>query len=271
MSPEQFIIGAAAAAITLHSNSPLVDAIGAIAPENPTNGYPPWRREKSFFDTTTNETYCEYNDFAVTSPQPSLMFAVGPSIFGMKIEDNMIHTRIINCPWTGYYPRFRATYEDKLVSYHPEGSGYIGYSHWSHGGSEIPYPKDIALDPLKIYDSSIRDKMKSLSLAASKIQFEPRVDRYPDTPDYPNSDDEESTFFNDSDDENNSAGDDDEEQEPLQFTFNAESKYNPSTASTELPIEELEEVCSAAMHLVKQKFKDLNKLCAAHFNALYEE
>ncbi|KAF4654175.1 hypothetical protein FOZ61_008422, partial [Perkinsus olseni] len=114
--------------------------------------------------------------------------------------------------------------------------------------------------------SSIGDIKLKLNLAASKIKFEPQFDRYPDTPNN-DSDDEDPTFFDDND-ETTSAGVDGEEAEPLQDTFDAQRKYDPSTASTDLPIEELEEVCTAAMHLVKQRFEDFDQLCTAQYEAL---
>ncbi|KAF4752635.1 hypothetical protein FOZ62_024227 [Perkinsus olseni] len=110
--------------------------------------------------------------------------------------------------------------------------------------------------------SSIRGIKLRLNLAASKIQFRP--DLYADTPGY----DDEPTFFNENGDEATSSGGDDEEPEELQSMFDAKSKYNYSTASTELPIEELQEVCSAAMDLVTQRFENFVQLCAAHYKAL---
>ncbi|KAF4692137.1 hypothetical protein FOZ63_025272 [Perkinsus olseni] len=105
-----------------------------------------------------------------------------------------------------------------------------------------------------------------LNLAASKIEFEPYFDRDPVTPadyGYDDDDDEEAFSFNGDDDDDFS----DDEKVILQYSFNAQREFDPTIASTELPVKEIEEVCSAILHLVKQIFEDFNQLCAAHYKA----
>ncbi|KAF4718706.1 hypothetical protein FOZ63_008124 [Perkinsus olseni] len=248
MSPEQFIIGAAAAAITLLSNSPIVDALGAIAPETPTyvRDYPPWSSDRSYFDTWTNVTHCDYNYFQLSGRLAS----VQTDVMRIKVENYRILTDRVSCPRTTTSPSF-----DSFSM----GMGVFGW--FIPGGGELAFPKETGLDPLRIInDSSIREIQMRLNLAASKVQFKPYFDRDPVPPadyDY----DEEAISFNGDDDFR------DDEKVILQHSFNAQRKFDSTIASTELPVKELEEVCSTVLHLVKQIFKDFNQLCAAHYAA----
>ncbi|KAF4652292.1 hypothetical protein FOZ61_009801, partial [Perkinsus olseni] len=101
-----------------------------------------------------------------------------------------------------------------------------------------------------------------LDIAASEIKFQP--DDYGDSiPDDSPYDEEDGDFLDDNGDEVRSLPeeDDDEESVPMKRCFSAWERYNINTASTELPIEELEEVCSATMKLVIQHFGDFDHLC----------
>ncbi|KAF4648633.1 hypothetical protein FOL46_002666, partial [Perkinsus olseni] len=114
--------------------------------------------------------------------------------------------------------------------------------------------------------SSILDKKNKLDLAASMVEFLP--EGY-DGDSLPWSDDEDDNgggaFFNENDYDIA-----EEDEEPKQHTFNAWRKRRSYTATTELPVEELKEVCLAVMEVVEETFPDFNHLCAVSYKAAEE-
>ncbi|KAF4682674.1 hypothetical protein FOZ62_005268 [Perkinsus olseni] len=114
--------------------------------------------------------------------------------------------------------------------------------------------------------SSILDKKDRLNLASSIVEFQPMG--YGDTPPgwFDDEDDNEGgAFFNENDDDIA-----EEYEEPKQHFFGASSERDINTATTELPIAELKEVCSAVMEVVKDTFPDFNHLCSVSYKAAEE-
>ncbi|KAF4707904.1 hypothetical protein FOZ62_004875 [Perkinsus olseni] len=259
MSPEQLIVSTSTAAAAL-CNFPQVAAIGAIAPDLLTYGYPAWSKA-SYFDTEVNVTFCRYDNIAA-DPRAELT---------MQVRDSIVYASSIECPETNNRSAFYITYDyftRKMVR----------YVKWSQGGNfsefrfdEHTLPNNTALDPLRVIDiSSIRRLKDRLDIAASEIKFQP--DDYGDSiPDDSPYDEEDGDFLDDNGDEVRGLPeeDDDEESVPMKHCFSAWERYNINTASTELPIEELEEVCSATMKLLIQHFGDFDHLCGV-FHAASE-
>ncbi|KAF4718613.1 hypothetical protein FOZ62_029335, partial [Perkinsus olseni] len=189
----------------------------------PFQGYPPWSRDFSF-DTRKNEALCRYNNLDLESRYE----AVGPEVSIMSVQDNLIRTCYIKCPFTTTSPKFYAIYGDdegRLTAYYPGGGKY---THFHDDGK--PFLNDTGLDPLRINSSSIREIKLRLNLAASKIQFRPGYDPAPDTPSY---DDDEPTFFYENGDDTTASGGDDEEPEELCLMRKINTTTGPQAPSSQ--------------------------------------
>ncbi|KAF4690928.1 hypothetical protein FOZ60_016530 [Perkinsus olseni] len=241
MSPKQLLVGVAAAAVALLPSSPRAAAVGSISPDNSDADYPPWSKS-SFFDTCWNRTLCIYS----ISGEPSMAV----SHLEIVVEDAEVHTSSINCPKSHNRPAFRAQYSyyTAHLTWFIEGPHSLNsstynfdYDHTTH-----PLPNNTGINPLRTIDtSSLREVTDGLDLAASRVQFEP---------DFGYDDDYEEE-------------DDDEDSGPFRHQFDARRKNDPDIASTELPIEELEEVCSVALNLVRQNFGGFDPLCGVFYEA----
>ncbi|KAF4753277.1 hypothetical protein FOZ62_009865, partial [Perkinsus olseni] len=239
--------------------------------------YPPWWKVSSF-DTLTNTAFCDFKNFADNYAVPGPILR-SSKILSIVVEDTGIHTDVVGCPEIDDRPAVHMT----LKTYRRDERNATAFYFDDH-----PRPNNAGLDPLRVIDiSSIRDKKHKLNLEASKVEFMPKGywfqgywydedddgwyddddDDDDDEDDDDEDDNEERAFFIENDDDIPSP---EEYEEPRQHIFDASKKRNINTATTDLPIVELEEVCLAAMELVKETFPDFNHWCAV-FHGVAEE
>ncbi|KAF4687738.1 3-oxo-5-alpha-steroid 4-dehydrogenase 1 [Perkinsus olseni] len=241
--------------------------------------YPPWWKVSSF-DTLTNTAFCDFKNFADNYAVPGPILR-SSKILSIVVEDTGIHTDVVGCPEIDDRPAVHMTYQSmhRLKTYRRDERNATAFYFDDH-----PRPNNAGLDPLRVIDiSSIRDKKHKLNLEASKVEFMPKgywfqgywydedddgwYDDDDDDEDDDEDDNEERAFFIENDDDIPSP---EEYEEPRQHIFDASKKRNINTATTDLPIVELEEVCLAAMELVKETFPDFNHWCAV-FHGVAEE
>ncbi|KAF4673042.1 hypothetical protein FOL46_007982 [Perkinsus olseni] len=245
MSPKRLLVRGSAAAVALSLSPPLAAAVGSISPDNSICDYPPWNKS-SFFDTWWNKTLCLYSTRYIYSITGELPMAINH--LEIVVEDAKAHTGSINFPKSHNRPAFRAQYSyyTAHLTRFIQGPHSLNSSiyNFDYDDTTHPLPNNTGINPLRTIDtSSLREVTDRLDLAASRVQFEP------DDYDYYEEEDH------------------DEGSGPFRHQFDAIEKNVPVIASTELPIEELEEVCSAAMKLVKENFGGFDSLCGVLYEA----
>ncbi|KAF4682965.1 hypothetical protein FOZ60_009795 [Perkinsus olseni] len=163
MSPNQFIVGASAAAVALLMNSPFCDAIKSIAPDDPAAGYPK-QVGRSRFNSMRNATHCHFsNEKHLTSSYASL---------DIYIKYDVVQTDDINCPATERWPAFRAVYSGR-----PAVQSYANITYptseedWCTFEDHFPF-NNTGLDPLReLNQSPLRDARNKVYAAARKVKF----------------------------------------------------------------------------------------------------